>query len=113
MISKDLKSLTAPANKRTRNADEYLVRQHNKLAPYESLDHFVFAGEEELGDEDFRPLMHHMLNLRIELAGLLWFRDLSAAWVRFSNAWPVWSESRPQTSLHLQTIWRLAVCTNS
>lgn len=76
MISKDLKSLTAPANKRTRNADEYLVRQHNKLAPYESLDHFVFAGEEELGDEDFRPLMHHMLNLRIELAGLLWKNDI-------------------------------------
>ena len=72
MPNSNITELTAPNNKKTRDADAYLARQHNMLASYETLDQFVCDGEDQLEEADFKSLMFHLLNLRIALAGLLW-----------------------------------------
>jgi len=72
MTTPNIPSLQVPSNKHTRQADAYLARKHNLLASYESLEHFVVDGEEQLDESDFKTLMHHLLSLSIALASLFW-----------------------------------------
>lgn len=72
----DISTLMVPSNKHTRRADVYLGRQHNRLAPYKSLEHFVTSGEDDLDEADFKALMYHLLSLRSALAKLFWKNEV-------------------------------------
>lgn len=57
-------SLTAPDTKITRQADAYISRQHNFLASYNSLEHFIcdMDEDENLAANVGQALAHHMLS---------------------------------------------------
>ncbi|WP_211236026.1 HEPN domain-containing protein [Leisingera aquimarina] len=67
-----LKDVQAPASKAISNAETFLGRKHNELTAFDTLEHFVFRGEDVLDERTFRGLSHNLMIIRAALARELW-----------------------------------------
>ncbi|WP_067916475.1 MULTISPECIES: HEPN domain-containing protein [unclassified Sulfitobacter] len=71
-----LSNVQVPAGRAISDAEAFLGSKHNALGAYQSLEHLVVDGEDQVDAGTFRGLMHHMLVIRSELAKALWRAEL-------------------------------------
>lgn len=69
-------SVIPPNNNKVIDAESFLQNKHNELGSYDSLEHLVLEGEDHLDGSTYRGLMHHMLNIRAEIAKVLWQAEI-------------------------------------